>query len=138
MTTQVIYLYDYNWLLKVFYLTDFNNPEVILDELDSIGCSSGILAQIQKMFDQEEYNRGFTYTDYNLHVTFVIIGNATNVTEFQNTLDHEKGHAATHIATFFEMDPYGEQLQYLQGLIGQKMFRKAKYFLCDSCRITEI
>ena len=109
MTTQVIYLQDYNWLLKVFYLTDFNNPEVILDELDSIGCSSGILAQIQKMFDLEEYNRGFTYTDYNLHVTFVIIGNATNVTEFQNTLDHDKGHTATHIATFFEIDPYGEQ-----------------------------
>lgn len=138
MTTQVIYLQDYNWLLKVYYLTDFNNRELVLEELDSIGCSTDIMSQIYNMFEHEEYNRGFTYTDYNLHVTFVIIGTATTATEFQNTLDHEKGHAATHIATFFELDPYGEQLQYLQGLIGQKMFRKAKYFLCDSCRITEI
>lgn len=138
MTTQVIYLQDYNWLIKVYYLTDFNKRELVLEELDSIGCSTDIMSQIYNMFEHEEYNRGFTYTDYNLHVTFVIIGTATTATEFQNTLDHEKGHAATHIATFFELDPYGEQLQYLQGLIGQKMFRKAKYFLCDPCRITEI
>lgn len=133
MITQIIYLPAYNWLIKVFYLQEFENITSILEELEEVGCEEQNLNQIYNMYNNQEFDRGFTYTDYDLHVTFVIIGPCSSTSEFQNTLDHEKGHVATHIATFFEIDPYGEQFQYLQGLVGQKMFRKAKRFLCEIC-----
>ena len=39
-----------------------------------------------------------------------------------------------HIADALDIDLLGEEFQYLTGEIGQKMFRKAKRFLCDQCR----
>jgi hypothetical protein len=54
-------------------------------------------------------NTGFTYTDTDKHVTFIIIGLTDSVKEFVNTFDHEKGHAATHIAQYYDLNPYGEK-----------------------------
>ena len=39
-----------------------------------------------------------------------------------------------HIAEYYNIDPYSEELQYLQGKIGQEMFPIAKNFLCENCR----
>lgn len=64
----------------------------------------------------------------------VVIGLTTSSEEFQNTLDHEKGHLAMHIAEALDIDLYKEEFQYLTGMIGQVMFKIAKRFLCDHCR----
>lgn len=40
-----------------------------------------------------------------------------------------------HIAEALDLDILGEEFQYLTGEIGQKMFRKAKRFMCDQCRV---
>lgn len=40
-----------------------------------------------------------------------------------------------HIADALNIDILGEEFQYLTGEIGQKMFRKAKRFMCDQCRM---
>lgn len=39
-----------------------------------------------------------------------------------------------HIYGFLNIDPFGEEFQYLVGEIGQDMFPVAKIFLCDRCR----
>lgn len=39
-----------------------------------------------------------------------------------------------HVAEASDVDILEEEFQYLTGEIGQKMFRKAKRFLCDRCR----
>ena len=64
----------------------------------------------------------------------MVIGLTTSSEEFQNTLDHEKGHLVMHIAEAYNIDPYGEEYQYLSGEVGQKLFKVAKRFLCDHCR----
>ena len=33
------------------------------------------------------------------------------------------------------LDYEGEEIQYLQGEIGREMFKVAKRFMCDNCRI---
>lgn len=38
MITQVIYLPDYDWLIKVFYEATSDDSELILEELDKIDC----------------------------------------------------------------------------------------------------
>ena len=81
-----------------------------------------------------EFNTGFTYTDTEKHVTFIIIGLTESAEEFVNTYDHEKGHAAVHIAEYYDIDPYSEKFQYLQGEIGKEMFQVAKKLMCEHCR----
>jgi hypothetical protein len=62
------------------------------------------------MLEEDEFNTGFTYTDEDKHVTFIIIGKTTSADEFFNTFIHEIGHAATHIAEYVGIPPYSEEL----------------------------
>lgn len=134
MIVQVIYLEDYDWLIKVYYAVSTYYADEILGELDSIGCSPSIYKRAEKMLRNYETNTGLTYTDPEKHVTFIIIGLTDSVMEFINTYDHEKGHAATHIAEYYNIDPYSEAFQYLQGKIGKEMFSVGKQFMCEHCR----
>lgn len=83
--------------------------------------------------DDYEYNTGFTFTDNTTRQSLVVIGLTTCPAEFQNTFDHEKGHLSMHIAQYYNLDPYGEDVQYLTGTIGKAMFPIAKNFLCKHC-----
>lgn len=135
MRTQLIYLDKYDWLIKVFYL--INNPDIdqILDELDAIDCEPDTFYRAAEMLEEDEFNTGFTYTDEEKHVTFIIICKTTSADEFFNTFIHEIGHAAEHIAGYFGIKYFSEELQYLQGEIALQMFQEAKEFLCDHCRM---
>ncbi len=64
----------------------------------------------------------------------MVIALTSSPAQFQNSLDHEKGHLCRHISRAFGIDPYSEEEQYLAGEIGQSMFPVAKRFLCEHCR----
>ena len=68
----------------------------------------------------------FYGTDYNSHLGTKRAGMVT--------FDHEKGHLAIHIAKYYDIDPYGEEYQYLTGDIGKKLFPIASKFMCKHCR----
>lgn len=138
MITQVVYLKDYDWLLKVFYEVDREDSDVILNELDQIDCDPKAFYALADQLENGNLNTGFTYTDSSMHVTFIIISKTTCAAEFQNTFDHEKGHAAIHIAKYYDLDFESEKFQYLQGEIGKRLFTVARRFLCDHCRVNFI
>lgn len=79
----------------------------------------------------DKKNIGLTFTNPLIQRTIVVIGDTTSHKEFQNTLDHEKGHVVMHIAERCGIDPYSEELQYLAGSLGEKLFPVAQCFLCD-------
>ena len=134
MKTQVIYLDDYDWLIKVYYAIDTYYTDEILGELDSIDCEPEAFYKIAELLDNFTENIGFTYTDVQKHVTFIIIGLTSSAEEFMNTFIHEVGHATTHIAEYYDLDFHSEEIQYLQGDIALEMFDVAKEFLCEHCR----
>lgn len=134
MIVQVIYLEEYDWLIKIFYAVTTYYTDEILDELSSIDCPEKTFNRVESMLRNYELNTGFTYTDAEKHVTFIVIGLTDSTQEFVNTYDHEKGHAAIHIAEYYKIDPYSEDFQYLQGEIGKEMFSVAKQFMCEHCR----
>jgi len=73
----------------------------ILSELDSVGCPEKTYKRAEEMLRNYELNTGFTYTDVEKHVSFIVIGLTDSPEEFVNTYDHEKGHAAIHIAEYY-------------------------------------
>ena len=135
MRIQLIYLDQYDWLIKVFYLIEDPHIEGILDELDAIDCEPDAFYKAAEMLENNELNTGFTYTDYYQHVTIMIIGESTCADEFFNTFIHEIGHAAEHIASYYKVKSYSEELQYLTGEIAMKMFIESKDLMCDECRL---
>ena len=135
MKTQLIYLDNYDWLIKVFYLVKNPDIDLILGELDSIDCDPEAFYKAADMLEHDDYNTGFTYTDDEKRVTFIIISKTTSAAQFFNTFIHEIGHTSMHISEYIGINPYSEEIQYLQGEIAAQMFEKAKQFMCDSCRI---
>ena len=134
MIVQNIYLEDWDWHATVYYAVDKYYADEILDELAYIGCSSMELARAEDSLRGGYYNTGLTYSNIKNRYSVVVIGLTSSPEEFQNTFDHEKGHLVMHIATAYKIDPYGEEYQYLAGMVGQSMFKIAKRFLCDHCR----
>lgn len=135
MRIQLVYLDKYDWLIKVFYLIEDPDIEGILDELDSIDCEPEAFYKAAEMLEEEKLNQGFTYTDYDKHVTIMVIGETSSADEFFNTFIHEVGHAAEHIATYYDIKSYSEELQYLTGDIAFQMFQESKDLMCDECRM---
>lgn len=135
MRIQLVYLDQYDWLIKVFYLIENPFIDEILDELDAIDCEPDAFYRAAEMLENGKLNQGFTYTDYEQHVTFIIIGEASCADEFFNTFIHEVGHAAEHIASYYKIKSYSEELQYLTGEIALEMFKESKDLMCDECRM---
>ena len=48
---QLIYLEKYDWLIKVFYITNDTNIDLILKELDDIDCHPEIFYKIAEILE---------------------------------------------------------------------------------------
>lgn len=134
LLAQEFYLYDFYWNVKCFYVVDTIPIDFVLNELEKIGCNKADLEIAELVLNDNTDNKGMTYSSIDNRESIIIIGKTSCPAEFQHTYDHEKIHLAMHIAKYFDIDPYSEELAYLVGDIGLEMFPIAKKFLCEHCR----
>lgn len=55
---------------------------------------------------------------------------ASTPAQFMNSLFHEQYHLISHIVEEYNINPFSEEAAYLAGFVGQRMYPKAKHFLC--------
>ena len=134
MIIQDIYLPKYKWSVRVYYAVNDYYSEEILEKLLEYNPTVAEYNSVKELMENYEYNTGFTFSDYRKKQSIMVIGLTTSPSEFQNTFDHEKGHLAIHIAKYYDIDPYGEEYQYLTGDIGKKLFPIASKFMCKHCK----
>lgn len=134
MVSQVFYLRGWDWTVKVFYETEPENADRVLDTLGRNGCSEDVLTSARDIFYRGMKNTGFTYSNSEKRCSVMAISRTTSADEFANTFDHEKRHLSMHIADAYHIDIHGEEYAYLAGAIAQHMFRVARRFMCDCCR----
>lgn len=134
MIVQDIYLPKYDWHCKVFYAVTGYWTEDILQELKMIGCSGKKYRTARENLRSERLNTGLTYSNARIRESLMVIAKTSSADEFAHSYDHEKGHLAMHIASAYDIDPYGEEFQYLSGDISKRMFPVAKKFMCECCR----
>lgn len=130
MKVQRIYLPDWDWECTIFYDASWRHLPEVLHELRRIGCSRRHFFTAKASLFSDEPNRGFTISSFQTRSSVMLIGNTTSVEQFQNTFDHEKGHLARHICQADDIDPYGEEAQYIAGEIGQRLWKVAKDYIC--------
>lgn len=134
MIVQDIYLEDYDWSIRVYYAVhEYFISNILIDLLD-IDCDEESFFRIKRLMETGKDNVGFTYTNTEMRASLMLIGKTDSSEEFQDTFDHEKGHLVMHISSALNIDPYGEDYQYLAGEVGKRMFKVAKNFLCDHCK----
>lgn len=131
MTRQQIYLTYWDWVCLIFYEADIEDAPEILHRIMEIGCGRHDLMKAGRNLLSGDYDIGLTFSSYATRMSVMVIGRSSSPEEFQNTFDHEKGHLARHICLALDIDPYGEEAQYLAGAIGEKLFASAKKFMCQ-------
>lgn len=130
---QDIYFDKYDWSVRIYYIIE-DYPDSILLDLQDLGCPEEEMMRAKYNITSKYKNAGFIFSNPIYKESLIVIGPTDSAEEFQNTLDHEKGHLATHIALYYDINPYGEEFQYLNGTIGREIFKQAKFLMCDECR----
>lgn len=128
MMIQEFNLDNYEWYVKIYYINSDYPIDLIIKDLEDLDCEN--ILEAKRLLNSGKLNQGFTFT--NRKHTLIVIGPTSNVEEFANTLDHEKGHLVTHICQYYFIDPYGEEKQYLAGEVSRQVYKCAKYFLCTN------
>ena len=134
MIVQYLYLLKYQWAVEIYYAVTCYYTEEILKKIEEYNPTYEEKDKLENFIKRCKYNEGFIFTNFEKKKSLIIIGKTTSAAEFQNTVDHEKGHLAMHIAQYYEMDVFSEEFQYLQGEIGKQMFRYCRHLLCEECR----
>ena len=123
----------WDWRCAIFYDVVSDNADIILSALQEIGCSGATLARAERNLYSGITNTGLTFTNPECRCSVMVIGHTSTPAQFWNTLDHEKGHLAEHIAEALLLDRRAEAFEYLKGDIAQAMYPVAVRFLCR-CR----
>ena len=131
---QEFTLTKWDWHVRVFYVVDLIPIDFIIEELYGIGCDKNDINDAISVLDNDEDNRGITFSNDKERESIMVIGETSCPAQFSNSFDHEKLHLAMHIARVDNIDPFGEELAYLAGEIGLQTFPVAKRFLCEHCR----
>lgn len=132
MIEQTVLLPGYNWLLRIFYSATSDDADTILEVLGRLDCSKKVLGKAAHNLRSGQLNTGLTYSSLKHRCSVMVIGKASSPDEYWNTIDHERGHVIRHISNALEMDPDGEEVQYLAGDIASYMAPIARLFVCFS------
>lgn len=130
MIRQSFHLDRFDWTITIFYAVHGYYVEDIMDELKRIGIRGKKLAKAEENLTAGEVNSGLTYVNNGEAVC--VIGIASSAAQYMDSIVHEVMHLAKFIGKAEGLDPYGEEVCYIGGEIGRKMWPKSK-LLTSEC-----
>lgn len=130
MLKQHFTIPKYKWEVDVYYYVTCYYLNEILTKLRSMGCKEEYLEDAYINMSSCKLNSGITFSNNNQRHSLIVISSTSSPAQFMNSLFHEQYHLVTHIINKYNINCCSEKAAYLAGYIGQKMFAKAKNFLC--------
>jgi len=132
MIQQGFHIGDRDWWCMAYYNV---RTESDLDEIYKALLASGCPndnAQ-RACMELSRYNTGYTYTNFDEHLTIMCMSKATNAEQMFDTIVHEIKHLVEHLSTYYDLDSKEELSAYLQGEVGRLMFPAAALAICPRC-----
>lgn len=133
MKKQKLYIEEYLWYVTVFYNTKPKDIDIIMNELNELGCPEKDKERSYKNIMSGDANNGITYTNMKMHESVISIGYADSLAQFLNSFSHELTHLCQHICQYYNINPYSEEAAYLAGNLAQQMHPLLSLFMC-SCQ----
>lgn len=134
MIVQEFTLDKYDWKVKIYYAVSFYPIENIVGDLVDLECEDEDILIVESSMKDGVMDFASTHSNLLQRKTIMIFGMSSSASEFANSLAHEVGHLASHISIADNINPFGEEIQYLAGDITQQMFDVTERFLCEHCR----
>lgn len=134
MIRQDIYIEAYKWRVTVYYAVTKMYCAEIMEDLYAIGCRGSNLDTAYENLREGKTDTGLTYSNYESRETVMVIARTSTPAQFLNSYDHERKHLEAHIADAYNLDPWGEEVAYLCGEIGQLLYPVSRKFMCECCK----
>lgn len=122
MIHWVTYLDKQKWRLSVYIVENCGEGNDVLEELASVGCRGRELADASAEVRRCGLNIGLTYSVASLRNTIMMIGLQDDLSEFVNTMCHEKHHLVAHICQADGIDMTTEESAYISGDVGELLY----------------
>lgn len=119
----------YDWDVYAYYGVVPAYKDVIIDQLEDMGCKEQYIEQSLDIIGRKVSNTGFTYSNCLKKESVIVVSDCTSSEQFINTLVHEARHLQQHIQDTFGLSDYTEDIYYLIGTIVQIMYNKSKPLL---------
>lgn len=127
------YRLECGWKLVVWYATTRYDADEVMDDLLMAGCRGETLRKCKRALWSGRNDQGLTFSDGESRTSIMVIGRASSKDEYANTISHETGHVAVHIANELGIDTSSESFCYLIGDITQTIWSDAHKLTCDRC-----
>ena len=98
MNTYRFIIREFGWAITILTDCDCSCQLEIEDHLISIGCSQEILEEAKETIQNNDTDVGFTYSNYNIRRTVMVISRASSFGQFINTTSHEIYHFIQHLS----------------------------------------
>ena len=121
-----------DWYIMAYYNvhTERELTEVA-DILRSVYCNASDITKAVSVLS--EPNHGYTFTNYDEHLTLMFMSKATSAEQMYDSIQHELKHAVEQISEYYGVNPKSEESAYLQGEIARNMFAAAAMAVCPKC-----
>lgn len=114
----------YDWKVYLYLDVDESNAEFILNKLSELHCNYSRALAACKVISDDYMNKGFTYTNYPIQTSLIIICKADNTGQCINTIVHEINHLKSHIANRYNLSETSEEVSYLCGNIAELIYNE--------------
>lgn len=115
----------YNWTIIIYYTTNNEEKQEIIDILEGYNCVDSTLESIKINLNNATLDTGFTYSSYSKQCSIIVIHRASSIGEFINTFEHEKNHLEMHMCEALDINPYSEKAAHLSGDLAQLILEES-------------
>lgn len=95
------------------------------DWLEALGASKSDIRRAQRVLSG--LDTGLTFSNQNLRMSVMCIGDATDENQWWDTLDHEIDHLQYTIMSYYDVEPGTEEAAYLQGYIMRGIIKVLRF-----------
>lgn len=122
MVKQYIELGEDGWAIILCYDIEGSDSKEIASLLTALGASKGDIQKSIQILTHSN-NSALTFSNTDLKMSLVCIGNASSSEQLINSIVHEAKHVQSHISDYYGVEEDSEQAAYLIGYIVQRMYR---------------
>lgn len=122
MIKRDIELVGYEWTVHCYIAVHGYLVGEIISELERLGCRSKYLKDADDCLRSGRLDGGLTYSDLNGRETVMVVGMASDVSQYLNTIAHETLHVVQHVCERMAIDLDGEEPCYIMGEMVQALF----------------
>lgn len=134
MLVQDIHIEQYNWDARIFCAVTRYDIDRIMTSLHSIRCRGDHAAGAYRSLQRNALGSGFTFSNYRLRRSVVVVALASSAEQFHRCLIHELRHLQSHIASADDISEKSEQVCYLLDQIVGLTHKVCSPLLCGCCR----